>query len=441
MSGLAEILKQQGFEVSGSDKQRSELTRHLESLGIKVFYEHKAEHVEADLVVYTSAVHDDNPELTEALRRGIPCVKRAEMLGELLRRKKVIAVSGTHGKTTATAMISTLLDAAGLNPTLFVGGIVHRFGTNARYTDGDWAVVEADEFDRSFLHLHPQVAVINNLEADHLDCYAGLEDIEDAFVHFANQTSVFGSVHVNADDVHIRSMQPGIRRRVRSFGFVEHADLRATDVVQTERHLTFKVLQVERELGTVDLPLSGRHNVKNALAALSVGMELDVPFPTLVSALAEFRGTGRRFEVLGSVGDVMVVDDYAHHPTEIRATLNGAREGWPGRRIVAVFQPHLYSRTRDFFEPFAQAFYDADVVVLTEIYSAREQPLPGITGEALFERIKTEHGHVVFVPELNMLPARLNALVRPGDLLITLGAGDITTVGRMLIHQWSSGMQ
>lgn len=432
MSGLAEILHRQGHVVTGSDRHTSNLTRHLVSMGIPVHEGHDASYVDCDLVVYTSAVHEDNPELSAALARGIPCIKRAELLGELTRRKQTIAVSGTHGKTTTSAMIAHLLVQADFDPSIFVGGILHNLETNARYTNSPWAVAEADEFDRSFMQLWPYVTVVTNVEADHLDCYRDQGDIEESFVRFVNQTSPFGHVFLCADDPGCARIRPRIRRRVSTFGLSDDASLRAVQVTQDGFRLSFDVIMDGIPMGSVVLPMSGLHNVRNALAALAAGHFLGMVFPVMIEALSSFKGTGRRFEILGTTRGVTFVDDYAHHPTEIRATLEGARLGWPDQRIVAVFQPHLYSRTRDFFYDFARSFGSADCVWLTDIYAAREQPIPDVTGDALFRELKKHHDDVQYCATIDQLTSELRRHVRQGDLVITLGAGDITHVGRRL---------
>lgn len=432
MSGLAEIMHRQGYTVTGSDRALSEITEHLSSLGIVCYHGHDTKHVDCDLLVYTSAASTDNPEIMEAKRRNIPTIKRAALLGEFVRIKKGIAVSGTHGKTTTTAMIGMMLEYAGLQPTMFVGGILKGLKTNAKWGTGEHVVVEADEYDRSLLELHPFISVINNIESDHLDCYRDLEDIKQTFEKFANQTSVFGSVWINIDDSHSQKLMQAITRRVMTFGLSERANLRAANIKQTHDHMTFDVVYDRNPMGTIQLHLSGEHNVRNALACIGIGMELHIPFNKIVESLAKFEGTARRFEILGTLNSVTWIDDYAHHPTEIRATLRGARQGWPEHRIIAVFQPHLYSRTRDYLNDFALSFADADAVILTDIYAAREEPIQGIDGKRLFDETKKHHEHVVYVPDKNGLTKEIMKEARSGDLVITMGAGDITHVGRSL---------
>jgi UDP-N-acetylmuramate--alanine ligase len=439
MSGLAEIMHLQGYTVSGSDRNSSDLTRRLTSLGVTVHEGHEASHADCDLLVYTSAVHEDNPELAAAQARGIPCVKRAELLGELTRSKRTIAVAGTHGKTTTSAMIAHVLIRAQYNPSIFIGGMMHNLDTHALYTESPWAVAEADEFDRSFLQLWPYLTVVNNIEADHLDCYADASDIEETFARFSNQTSVFGSVFLCADDSGCARIRPAIRRLVTTFGLTPEADVRAEHITQTTDTLSFEAWHQSTRIGSMRLRMSGLHNVRNSLACLAVAGSVDVPFAVISEGLESFKGTGRRFEILGTAQGITFVDDYAHHPTEIRATLEGARKGWPDKRIVAVFQPHLFSRTRDFFDAFAHAFGDAGEVWLTEIYAAREMPIPGITGESLFVETKRHHPHVHFEARPDELISALRHGIRDGDLVITLGAGDITGIGRLLYQTMAGG--
>lgn len=430
MSGLAEIMHQQGYMVTGSDRSSSDITEHLMSLGITCHIGHDAKHVNCDLLVYTSAASSENPELVEAKRRDIPVIKRAALLGEYVRMKKGIAISGTHGKTTTTGMMGMMLEHAGLRPTIFVGGILKGLKTNAKLGAGEYVVAEADEYDRSFLELHPWISVINNIESDHLDCYRDLDDIKNTFAQFASQTSVFGSILLNADDANVLELIPKISRRVTTFGFSEQANIRAMNIMQSFNKLTFDVLVNHKLLGCVKLHLSGEHNVKNALACIGVGLELDIPFNIIAKSLEIFEGTSRRFEVLGTINGITWIDDYAHHPTEIRVTLKGARLGWPQKRIIAVFQPHLYSRTRDYMNDFARSFADADHIILTDIYAAREEPIEGINGQRLFEEIKKNHKHVSYVQDKNSLAPEILNIAREGDLVITMGAGDITNVGR-----------
>ncbi len=433
MSGLAEAYLKQGYSVSGSDRDRSEITDHLSSLGAVIYKGHDASHVNADVVVYTAAVDDTNPELVAAKKQGAICIKRAELLGEWMRGKRGIAVAGTHGKTTTSAMIGMMLLEAGFDPTMFIGGIVNQLNTNSRLGQSDWLVAEADEYDRSFWTLFPVIAVINNIESDHLDIYSDTEDIKSAFLRFANQTSVFGTVFINADDSGSSSLQNHIKRKTKTFG-LSNANVNGKIVKQEFCNTHIEVSVGNKTIGAIQLTLNGKHNVSNALATVSVGLELNIPFETIAESLKKFRGTGRRFELLGEYRGAMIIDDYAHHPTEIRSTLQGVRDSvGSSRRIVAVFQPHLYSRTRDYLQDFANAFREADEVILTDIYAAREKPIEGISGERLFEETKKKHAHVSFEKDKNNLTRRLAEMAKPGDLMITMGAGDITRVGRELV--------
>ncbi len=429
MSGIAEILLVQGFAISGSDLNRSETTEHLERLGATIHYGHAATNVAgADVVVYSSAVRpDNNVETLEAQRNNIPIIRRAEMLMELSRLQFCCAIAGTHGKTTTTSMCGLVMMGGALDPTVIVGGRLKGLGgSNARLGKGQWIVLEADEYDRSFLSLLPTIAVLTNVEADHLDIYTDLEDIHGAFLEFANKVPFYGSVHVCLDDAGVRQLLPGIKRKVVTFGMSPQCDVRAVDVTWNERHTTFGVETGGNRLGTISLQVPGDHNVRNALAAISVGLQVDIPFNAIARALAEFSGVNRRFELKGNIFDgVTWVDDYAHHPTEIRATLSAARRGWK-KRIVAVFQPHTFTRTRDFADEFATSFDDADVLVITDVYAAREQPIDGVDGAMLAEKIRMAgHRNVVYVQHKTELASALANLVRPDDLLITMGAGDV----------------
>ncbi len=438
MSSIAEVLLARGFRVSGSDLKKSEVTDHLEALGAVVHEGHAAEHVtDADVVVYSSAVRPDhNPETVEAQRRLIPIIKRAEMLGELMRMKYGIGVAGTHGKTTTTTMVGLVAKEAGFDPTIIVGGKVAVFGSNAVSGEGDVIIVEADEYDRTFLRLTPALAVITNIEADHLDVYADLDDIKRAFVEFANTVPFFGAAILCLDDAHARDIVGELGRRVVTYGTSRQATVRAENIEQAGAATQFDVYQGSERLGGVTLHAPGLHNVRNALAAVAVGLELDVPFTSIARALAQYTGVDRRFQIKGSARDTLVVDDYAHHPTEIAATLAAAAKGWPERRVVAVFQPHLYSRTRDLADDFARAFYDADVLVLTDIYGAREEPLDGVDGHLLVD-LARRYGHrdVHYVPDKAELPAFLVGLTRPGDLVVTMGAGDVWRYGQAFLDQ------
>ncbi|HJW15353.1 MAG TPA: UDP-N-acetylmuramate--L-alanine ligase [Thermoanaerobaculia bacterium] len=433
MSGLAEILLlSTPLEISGCDRERSENTERLTALGAKIAYGHDAAHLEqADLVVISSAISEDNPEVEAARRRGIPVIRRAEMLAEIMRLKQGIAVAGTHGKTTTTSLAGLVLTEAGFDPTIVVGGRVRILGTNARLGKGQYLVAEADEYDRSFLELTPVVAVVTNIEADHLDTYRDLPDILDAFAAFANRVPFYGAVIACLDDAGVREILPRVKRRVVTYGESAEASLRADRIRLEASGTTFEVWEGGTwSLGEVRLPLPGRHNVANALAAIAVGRELSIPFPTIARALKEFTGVVRRFETKGERGGVLVLDDYAHHPTEISATLAAARQVHPGRRLVALFQPHLYSRTRDFARDFGRALCAADVAIVTDVYPSREKPITGVTGDLVASAARgAGHPNVTYVSERKEVVGELERLLKSGDLLITMGAGDVVRLG------------
>jgi UDP-N-acetylmuramate--alanine ligase len=437
MSGLAEILLlSTPLEISGCDLTPSENTERLLTLGARIATGHDPRHVaEADLVVVSSAVDESNPEVAEARRRGVPVIRRAEMLAEIMRLKQGIAIAGTHGKTTTTSLTGMVLTEAGFDPTIVVGGQVRILGTNARLGKGDFLVAEADEYDRSFLELTPVVAVVTNIEADHLDTYRDLSDILDSFTIFANRVPFYGAVVACIDDPGVGRILSRIKRRVVTYGESDQASLRAADISLEASGTTFEVREGETwTLGRVRLRLPGKHNVLNALAAIAVGRELSIPFPVISRALAEFSGVVRRFETKGERDGVLVVDDYAHHPTEITATLAAARQVYPQRRLVALFQPHLFSRTRDFASAFGHALMACDLAVVTDVYPSREKALPGVTGE-LVARAAREAGHpqVVYVPEKAKVVAELERVLESGDLLVTMGAGDVGKMGEKFL--------
>ena len=440
MSGLAEILLlSTPLEISGCDLQRSENTDRLTRLGARIAYGHDPAHIrDADLLVTSSAVEDSNPEVVAARERGVPVIRRAEMLAEIMRLKQGIAIAGTHGKTTTTSLTGMVLTEAGFDPTIVVGGQVRILGTNARLGKGDFLVAEADEFDRSFLKLTPVVAVVTNIEEDHLDCYKDLEDILDSFSIFANRVPFYGSVIACADDPGVRQVLPRVTRRVVTYGVAEEANLRAKEIRLEAAGTTFEVWEGTWLLGTVRLSLPGRHNVSNALAAIAVGRELSIPFPTIARALSQFTGVIRRFETKGERDGVLVVDDYAHHPTEISATLAAARQVYPDRRLAALFQPHLYSRTRDFAEQFGRALTACDVALVTDVYPSRERPIPGITGEVIADAARQAgHPSVTYISEKKQVVSELRRTLRPGDVLLTLGAGDVVRFGEEYLKRAS----
>ena len=427
MNGIAEVLKAHGFEVSGSDARDGETLRRLAGLGIEVHVGHSAEWVrDADLVVYSSAVPKDNPERLAGVERGIPVIRRAEMLGELMRLKYSIAVAGTHGKTTTTSMIGQIWNQADLRPTIIVGGIVDKLGGGAQYGESDYLVAEADEYDRSFLEMNPSVAVLTNVDADHLDCYGDIAEIRRAFAAFANKVPFYGYVVACIDDPGVREVVPKLRRRVVSYGFSAQADYRASDVRPEGATSRFVLTVRGEDRGEVSVGVPGRHNVLNALAAIAVACEEGVPFEAALKALPQFAGVRRRFEHKGRAGGIDVFEDYAHHPREAEATLAAARENWPGRRVAVLFQPHLYTRTRDQAEAFGAAFLNADLLVVAPIYGAREQPVEGVSSALVVEAARRRgHRNVVALDSLADAPAVLKEKTESGDIVVVMGAGDV----------------
>lgn len=434
MSAIAEVLFHQGFKVSGSDKELNDVTERLLKLGIEISKGHSEENVKAvDALVYSSAVAIDNPEIKEAHRRNIPVVKRAEMLAEIMRMKFGIGVAGTHGKTTTTAMIGLILIEAGLDPTMIVGGVLNDLnGSNARLGNGKLVVVEADEFDRTFLKLTPVISVLTSLETEHLDTYKDLEDIKSAFTEYANKVPFYGFVALCIDDPELRNISSGITKRVIKYGLNSEANVQAIDIRYKEFGSSFKVKYFGKEIGSIDLVLPGEHNIKNSLAAVTVAMELGVEFKIIKKTLQAFKGARRRFEIKYD-REVLVIDDYAHHPTEASETLKGIRSSW-NRRLIAVFQPHLYTRTRDFHKEFGRSFLNSDVFICTDVYPAREVPIEGINGKLIAESAM-EYGHkdVLYVADKNDIPEVLFNKKQDGDIIITMGAGDIYKYGEKFV--------
>jgi UDP-N-acetylmuramate--alanine ligase len=437
MCGIAELLASQGYRVSGSDVKESANTERLRSLGIAVAIGHDAGNVgDADVVVYSSAVRADNPELRRAEAAKIPVIGRAEMLAELMRLKDGIAVAGSHGKTTTTSLVAHVLDAAGLDPTAVVGGRVLAAGrapSTTRRGAGSLLVAEADESDGSFLRLAPVIAVVTNIDPEHLDYHGSYEALQEAFAAFCNRVPFWGAAVLCVDHPGVQAILPRVNRRTIRYGTSSHADWIASEISRDAQGLEFSVRHDGRDLGRVRLRLAGQHNALNALAALAVAHEVEVPFRTAADALEHFLGIERRFEDKGTAAGVRVIDDYGHHPAEIEATLAAAREIHTGRLVVA-FQPHRYTRTRDLWDDFTRCFHRADVLVLTEIYAASEDKLPGVEASLLAEAIR-DHGHraVFFEPDLDAALERLVREVRPGDLVVTLGAGSIASLGAQLI--------
>jgi UDP-N-acetylmuramate--alanine ligase len=443
MSGIAELLANLGYEVSGSDARTSEVTNRLVSLGVRVQSGHDAAHIgDADVVVVSSAVHDDNPEVVEARRRGIPVIPRAEMLAELMRLRYGIAVAGAHGKTTTTSMIALVLERAGLDPTAVIGGRLSAFGSNARLGRGDYMVVEADESDRSFLKLSPASALITNIDREHMESYGSWDALQQAFADFANKVPFYGAVVACADDAPIQALLPRFTRRVITYGGEESgAQIAGRGMTLEAFGSQCTVVRRSGEagevvLGELRLRVPGRHNLLNALGTVAVGLEVGVPFDRIASALGGFQGAERRFQLHGEVGGVMVVDDYGHHPTEIAAVIAAARAGI-GRRVVIVFQPHRYSRTRDLLDAFGDALGAADEVVLTDIYAAGEAPIAGVTIEGVEAAVRRTGASVRVVKSLDDLPRAVAAAARPNDLVITLGAGSIGSVPDRILEELS----
>ncbi len=435
MSGLAEILHASGYSVSGSDLHESATTERLRNLGMPVTIGHAAENVrDIDVVVYSSAVSPSNPEIQAADAAGVPVIPRAEMLAELMRIKYGVAIAGSHGKTTTTSLVGAVLQAGGLDPTIIVGGRVKSLGSNSHLGSGDVLVAEADESDGSFLHLTPTVVVVTNIDREHIDHYQSFERLTQAFLDFTNRVPFYGACVLSLDDPTIQSFLPRVRRRVRSYGLSAQAEVSADALRSVGLEMQFVARAQGHKLGELRLRLAGRHNVQNALAAIAVGLEHDVAFSDIQGALEEFNGVERRFEICGETRGILVINDYAHHPTEIHATLETARAGLE-RRLVVAFQPHRFTRTRDLLEAFAGAFHEADVLLITEIYAAGEPEMTGVDGETLVAAIRA-HGHrdVHFISELPGVIPALRALVKPGDALLFMGAGNIGQLPRQFLE-------
>lgn len=440
MSGIAEVLLNLGYRVSGSDLRRSPITNRLESLGAKIFEGHAAGNVEgAHVLVTSTAVRADNVEVLEAIRRQIPVIPRAEMLSELMRLKYGIAIAGSHGKTTTTSMVATVLDRAGFDPTIVVGGLINAMGTNARLGRGDFMVVEADESDKSFLKLSPTLAVVTNIDLEHLDHYADIEDIRSCFVEFVNKVPFYGVVVICLDDPNVQVIIPQITRRIVTYGLSSQAEISATDVniLKESFGSEFTVRLHKEELGRIQLNVPGAHNVGNALAAVAVGLDLEIDFQLIAEGLESFRGTERRFEIKGEIGEgdesILVVDDYGHHPTEILATLAAAKSS--DRRLVVLFQPHRYTRTQKLLRDFARSFYDADVVLLCDIYPASEDPIEGVTSKSLAEEVERfGHRNVHYIGGVESGADAFAQYAQPGDLLLTLGAGNVWRAGETYLE-------
>ena len=439
MSGIAEVLCNLGFAVSGSDIKKSKNTDRLEESGIQIHEGHAAENVgDAQVVVYSSAVKDDNPEVVAAKQRGIPVIPRAEMLAELMTLKPyAVAVSGTHGKTTTTSMVATILNYAGVDPTTVVGGVVDTFGSNAKLGGSEWFVTEADESDRSFLMLYPTIAVVTNIDKEHMESYKGMDDVVQCFTDFVNKVPFFGAAIICLDDPNVQLIVPRIKRRRVTYGLTAQADISGHEIRYNDAFGSrFEVWRGTQVLGEMRLPVPGKHNVYNALAATAVALELEIPFEKIAEAFVNFKNANRRFQFKGETHGITVVDDYGHHPTEILATLSAAKNSSGGRRTVVVFQPHRYTRTQELMDEFALAFNNADVLYVLDIYAASEAPIEGITAELLTENIrKYGHKNANYIGDIETAAEKVCGELRAGDLVITLGAGNVTRISEEILEQ------
>jgi len=440
MSGIAELLINQGFNVSGSDISNTEIIKKLEKNGAKIKIGHHEENLNnCEVLVYSSAIPKDNPELVYALEKKIPTIKRAEMLAELIALKNTsIAVGGTHGKTSTSSMIGALLAHSELDPTLVVGGLVKNLDSNSKLGSSEIVVVEADEYDKSFLQLKPTIAVITNIEKEHMDCYKDMNDLYDSFLTFANSVPFYGSVITCNDSNGINKIIDKIKRPITTYGLSSTADINASNIIFDEMESTYNLNRYNEYCGKVSLNAPGEHNILNSLASAAIGFELGLSNEAVIQGLKDYKGVRRRFEIKGEAGEIMVVDDYAHHPTEVLATLKTAKTSWD-RRIIAVFQPHLYSRTQEFYSEFAKAMMKSDIAIITDVYPAREKPISGITGKLVFDELKKlGHQNAFYEPILDNLTHLLNDIVKQKDLIITLGAGTIWRYGESIFNHLKS---
>ncbi len=435
MSSIAELLFNQGLIITGSDMKKSDITQHLEDIGISVVEGHSPENLtDVDVVVRSSAVKCDNPEIQAATKLRIPVIRRAEMLAEITRMSYSIGIAGTHGKTTTTSMVGIMLEKAKLEPTIIVGGKVKNLGSNNLMGSGKYIVVEADEYDHSFLTLSPIIAGITNIDADHLDCYKNLDDIKSAFLSYAEKVPFFGTVIACLDDKGVQSILPKITKNIMTYGFSKQADVRAENFQMVDFTSSYDLIYKNYKLGRISMQVTGKHNILNSLLACACGLELNVPFEDIKAGLAEFKGVYRRFENKGSVAGISFFDDYAHHPTEISATLDGFRDS-TSRRIVVLFQPHLYSRTRDFAKEFGRSFFSCDKLFIAPIYPAREAPIAGVTGELIAnEAIASGHRNVTFIDSNDKIVNTVKEELQDGDIFITMGAGRIYEFGTHILE-------
>jgi len=440
MSGIAEVLLNLGYKVTGSDMRESDTTERLRKLGGGIYIGHRRENIDTPhVVVISSAVKSDNVEVVAAREKQIPVIPRAEMLAELMRLKYGVAIAGAHGKTTTTSMVSAVLAAGGIDPTVVIGGKLNSIGTNAKLGQGEFLVAEADESDGSFLKLSPTIAVVTTIDEEHLDYYTDINEIKAAFLSFINKVPFYGVSVLCLDQKHIQALIPFVQKRYQTYGMSSQADFQARDVSLRPLGSTFRVLHHNQDLGWFELSVPGVHNINNSLAAIAVARELDVDLEVIRKALKEFSGVQRRFQIKGEVDGITVVDDYGHHPTEVKATLAAAAAGME-RRVVVVFQPHRYTRTKHLLEEFFTAFNQADKLVLMDIYAAGEQPIPGISGQSLYEGIR-KYGHkdVTFIPDREKVVEHLVGALRNGDLMITLGAGDVWKIGEQILEKLKHG--
>tara|TARA_B100001758_G_scaffold244700_1_gene256461 strand:- start:68 stop:1468 length:1401 start_codon:yes stop_codon:yes gene_type:complete len=428
MSGIAELLMNLEFNVSGSDLSENENVKRLKTLGVEISIGHDPNNItnDIDVLVYSSAVPLENPEIVRAKQKAIPTIRRAEMLGELISVKETsIAVGGTHGKTTTSSMVGTVLSNAQMDPTLVVGGLVHNLDSNSKLGSGDIVVVEADEFDRSFLALKPTIAIITNIELEHMDCYKDLNDLQDAFITFCKSVPFYGAIIACVDSPAVQEIITKIERPMITYGRSRDAAYRAKNLRFHENKSTYSVFRAKECLGDIELNVPGEHNILNSLAAVVLGLEMGLSFKMIAKGMKNYAGVRRRFDIKGVYDDILIIDDYAHHPTEVEATLRSARSGWD-RRIVAVFQPHLFSRTKEFFKEFADALQAADIVILTDIYPAREQPVAGVTSKLIYDELPTKlKNQCHLLPDLDDLIVKLDDIAQSGDMILTMGAGNI----------------